>query len=87
MGAAVAAGFQMDGPMNAPSARGKYGVARFMCLLVDGESFATERKHFGHKWHTFELPVAVQGPEDLFFATNFDPIADSQFPSQSDSPL
>ena len=74
----VAARVKMNGLMDAAAANRKHRIAGLVRPLVDLKTLSAEGEHFRHERHAFQLAVLVEGCEDLFPATDLNPIADTQ---------
>src|SRR5262249_32299608 len=50
-------------------------ITCLVCPLVDPEALAAELEHLGHKRHSVEFAVTVECPQNVFLASNFNPVA------------
>jgi hypothetical protein len=74
----VTAGFKMDGMRNTATA--KVWVASLVRDFVNLKTPATKLEHLRHERHSVKLTVLIESPQNLFFATDFYPLAYGQVP-------
>jgi hypothetical protein len=75
MSGSITPSFEMNCPFDTAPADRKNGIAGLVRPLIDSKLPATVLEHLRHERHTVESPVAVEGPQDFVFGSDFDPIA------------
>src|SRR4029453_10836600 len=70
---------QMDRAGHASTAHPVRRVTSLVRPLEDAELFAAKLEHLGHEGELLQLPVPVQGPQDLLLGPDLDEVAASQF--------
>ena len=77
----VATCFEMDGVFKLPRAIGigRRIIASLVGAFVDLKFLPAILEHLGHKHHSVQLTLSVEGIENFLFASDFYPVADAQF--------
>src|SRR5262249_53320396 len=72
--AAATEPLQMHGVAHLSTLERVCGVTRLVRPFRDPESLAAEGEHLRHERHAVELPLVVEGTEDLLPAPDFHPV-------------
>src|SRR5882724_11700794 len=77
----VATCFKMNRVFKLPGAIriGRGIIASLVGTFVDLEFLPAIPEHLGHKYHSVQLTLGVEGPENFLFASDLYPVADAQF--------
>ena len=78
MSLTIAAGIELNGPIDPAATNGENRVARLVSTLVDLKSHAAVSEHLGHERHPLELAIGVQCLKDLLLTADLNPLADFQ---------
>ena len=70
---------EVNGLVEAPPTRIVDRVAGFVGDLADPKALPAIPKHLGHERHAAQAGLLVQGCEDFFFGSNFDPVSRAEF--------
>ena len=77
----VATCFEMNRVFKLPGAIriGRRIIASLVGTFVDLKFLPAILEHLGHKYHSVQSTLSVEGPENFLFASDLYPIADAQF--------